>query len=97
MRKKRIRRGTILALLAAAAFVPLHADTYQFIISGNPVAAATVDSCAVASTATSLDTGTLSTPAASQGLEARFRTWLASEGTGLLSTLLKKGLMLIFR
>ena len=33
MRETRTLRGTILALLAAAAFVPLHADTYQFIIS----------------------------------------------------------------
>ena len=97
MRKTRTLRGTILALLATAATISAQADEpYQFIISGDPVAAATVDSCAVASTATSLETGTLSTPAASQGLEARFRTWLASEGTGLLSTLFG-GLKLIFR
>ena len=38
---------------ASAALSPLHADTYQFIVSGDPVAAATVDSCAVASSATS--------------------------------------------
>ena len=96
MKKTRTLRGTIFALLAAAVTIAAQADTYQFIISGDPVAAATVDSCAVASTATSLETGTLSTPAASQGLEARFRTWLASEGTGLLSTLFG-GLKLIFR
>ena len=94
MRKTRTLRGTILALLAAAATIAAQADTYQFIISGYPAAN---ESYAASSAATSLETGTLSTPAASQGLEARFRTWLASEGTGLLSTLLKKGLMLFVR
>ena len=94
MRKTRTLRGTILALLAAAAFAPLHADEpYQFIVSGYPAAN---ESYAAPSAATSLETGTLSTPAVSQGLEARFRTWFASEGTGLLSTLFR-GLKLIFR
>ena len=95
MKKTRTLRGTIFALLAAAATIAARADEpYQFIVSGYPAAN---ESYAASSAATSLETGTLSTPAASQGLEARYRTWLASEGTGLLSTLLKKGLMLIFR
>lgn len=92
-----MRANKILAvpLAAALAFAPsaLSADEYKFIVSGYP---AENESYSAASSGTSLETGTLSSPAASQGLEARLRTWLASEGTGLLSTLLK-GLMLIVR
>ena len=71
--------------LGAAAFSPLHAETYQFIISGDPVAAATVDSCAVASAATSLETATRSEKSAASSLEARCRTWLESLGRALRS------------
>ena len=42
----------IAMMLGAAALLPLHADTYQFIISGDPVAAATADSRSAASAAT---------------------------------------------
>ena len=46
-----------LALLASQAFA------YQFIISGNPVAAATEGSCSVASAGIALGTGTISAAA----------------------------------
>ena len=93
-RKTRTLHGTILALLAVAATISAQADEpYQFIVSGYPAAN---ESYAAPSAATSLETGTLSTPAAAQGLEARYRTWLVSEGTGLLSTPFK-GFMLILR
>lgn len=61
----------IAMMLGAAALLPLHADTYQFIISGDPVAAATADSHSVASAATSLET--------------RYRTWDESDGIALRS------------
>ena len=70
------------AMCVAAALLPLHADTYQFIISGDPVAAATADSHSVASAATSL--------------EARYRTWDESDGIALRSDKYR-GLLIIVR
>ena len=72
---------------AATLLVPMVvlADTYQFIISGNPVAAATEDSRAVASSGISLVTGTRTAPTAADSLEARYRTWEWSNGTALRS------------
>lgn len=72
----------IAMMLGAAALLPLHADTYQFIISGDPVAAATADSHSVASAATSL--------------EARYRTWDESDGIALRSDKYR-GLFIIVR
>ena len=56
------RRGyllykTIAMMLGAVALLPLHADTYQFIVSGYPAAN---ESYAAASAATSLETATRS-------------------------------------
>jgi len=82
--------------LGEAALSPLHADTYQFIISGDPVAAATVDSCAVASSGTSLETATRSGGSAASALEARYRTWDESDGIALRSDTYR-GLLLIVR
>ncbi len=70
-------------ILGAAALLPLHADTYQFIISGDPVAAATADSHSVASAATSLETATRSGGSAASALEARYRMWDESDGIAL--------------
>ena len=72
----------IAVILGAAALLPLHADTYQFIISGDPVAAATADSHSVASAATSLET--------------RYRTWDESDGIALRSDKYR-GMMIIIR
>ena len=82
MRKKKTQRGTILALLAAAALSPLHADTYQFIVSGYP--AATPSQSAVSS-GTSLAVGALASTSASADLEARARTCDDSDGIALRS------------
>ena len=70
------------AMCIAAALLPLHADTYQFIISGDPVAAATADSHSVASAATSLET--------------RYRTWDESDGIALRSDKYR-GLLIIVK
>ena len=72
---------TIMSLVSLMA----SADEYQFIISGDPVAAATVDSSTAVSSGTSLVTGTLATPAAAASLEARYRTWDESDGIALRS------------
>ena len=72
---------------AAVLLVPLvvSADTYQFIISGDPVAAATVGSCSAASSGKALVTDALTAASSSKSLEARFRTWFASLGKALRS------------
>ena len=95
MIKTRTLRGTILALLAAV-LAPLHADTYQFIISGDPVAAATEDSCAAVSSGTVLVTATRSGESAASPIEARFRTWDESDGIALRSDKYR-ATMIIFR
>ena len=88
--------ATIAIALGEAALSPLHADTYQFIISGDPVAAATVDSCAAASSGTALVTATRAMPTAAQALEARYRTWDESDGISLRSDKYR-ATMIIFR
>ena len=60
--------------------------TYRFLVSGNPETAAVEKSSSLLSSSTSLSTATHSRPAAASSLEARFRTWFESEGTGLTST-----------
>lgn len=71
----------------AMLLIPLMAlaDTYQFIISGDPVAAATEGSRAVPSSGISLETGMRTAPTAADSLEARYRTWYESDGTALRS------------
>ena len=84
---------------AAMLLVPLvvSADTYQFIISGDPVAAATVGSCSAASSGKALVTDALTAASSSKPLEARFRTWLASLGKALRSDKWIFGTKIIFR
>ena len=106
MSRTRTLLGTILAHGGRVAFVaailafgeaaPLHADTYQFIISGDPVAAATIDSSAAASSGTALVTATRAVPTAAQPLEARYRTWDESDGIALRSDKYR-ATMIIFR
>ena len=68
--------------LAAAALSAV-ADVYQFIISGDPVAAASEFSCASASSGTAL--------------EARYRTWDESDGIALRSTKFRGATTIIVR
>lgn len=71
------------AAIAMNATLPLRADTYQFIRSGDPVAAATEYSRSAASAATSLTTATCAVPTATAALEARYRTIDESDGIAL--------------
>ncbi len=84
---------------AAMLLIPLvsSADDYQFIISGDPVAAATVGSCSAASSGKSLVTDALTASSSSKPLEARFRTWLASLGKALRSDVWFFGTKIIVR
>lgn len=88
--------GTVAMLLVPLA---ASADTYQFIITPgyDPVVASTNTCSVVASSASSLDTGTSSLPAAEpSSIEARFRTWLESLGTRLKSTKFRQTIIAIF-
>ena len=97
MKARTIRAALAAAAVAATAAIPMAADAaYQFIISGDPVAAASAGSCAAASAATSLATGTYSASTAAAPLEARYRTWGESDGIGLRSDKCR-GLMLFVR
>ena len=80
-------------MLGAAALLPLHADTYQFIVSGYPAAN---ESYAATSAATSLETATRSGGSAASALEARYRTWDESDGIALRSDKYR-GMMIIIR
>ena len=90
-----MENGLTAAAVAAAMLAPLlaPADGYQFIISGDPVAAATVNSSTKVSTSTALVSGTLSKLTASSLLEARYRTWKLSNGTALRSD--KVGMIMV--
>ena len=86
------------ALLAALAFgeaalLPLYADTYQYIISGTPVAD---ESYAAASSASPLASATRRDGSAASPMEARYRTWDESDGIPLRSDKFK-AMMIIFR
>ncbi len=82
--------------LALTATSPLQADSYQFIKSGDPVAAATADSSSMASTG-ALETGTLSTPSPDYSLEARFRTWLEAVLNTKFSSFKQFGTFILLR
>ena len=92
--KKLLTIGAVAMLL-----VPLvsSADDYQFIISGDPVAASTVGSSSAMSSGKALVTDALTAPSASKPLEARFRTWLASLGKALRSDEWVIGTKILFR
>lgn len=85
----------ILSMASAAMFVPLMSSADICIISGDPVAAATVNSSAKVSTSTALVSGTLSKLTESSSLEARYRTWELSNGTSLRSD--KAGMRIILK
>lgn len=85
MNMKRLLQAAVFSTAVSAAYSSVQADDYKFIISGDPVAAATEDSCIVASAATSLNTGTLSVFSAAVPLEARYRTSDESDGIALRS------------
>ena len=78
--------ATVAMTFASAAFTD---EPYQYIKTPgyDPAIYSASNSSAVASSSTSLTTGTQSLPAAEpSSLEARFRTWLESIGTALKST-----------
>ena len=87
-KKRHVCRSLAAALAVAAlalgkaALSPLLADTYEFIVSGYPVANERYEAY---SSGTPLVAATCAIPTAAQPLEARFRTWYESDGTPLRS------------
>lgn len=75
--------GAATALALAAAPPAVTADGYQFIVSGNPES--DPPASFLASDGTPLAGGPLSNRSASDALDARYRTAMASSGTGLRS------------
>ena len=96
---KKVKSLFLIGAVTAISLVSLisSADDYPFIISGDPVAAATVGSFSAASSGKALVTDALATASASRPLDTRFRTWLASLGKALRSDEWITGFMLIFR
>ena len=93
------RKAAATALTAAMAVAPLAAangDEYQFIISGDPVAAETVDSRESASVGTALVTSMRTSPTEEASLEARYRTFDESDGIKL-RTDTPKGMIISFK
>ena len=71
--------------------------TYQFWVSGTKAEIATKNGVGeLASSGASLATGTYSTPAAAMPLEARYRSWLESDGANFESTKFKGCKILFF-
>ena len=68
---------------ALLARLILSADDYQFIISGDPVAAATANSSESATPGTALVTSSRTTPTVAASLEARYRTIEETDGIAL--------------
>lgn len=83
---------------AAATLAPLvsPADGYQFIISGDPVAAATVNSSSAETPSTSLVTSSRTAPTVAASLEARYRTVAPTVGIKLRSDA-AKGMMIVIQ
>ena len=93
--------SAILAAAICAAMAALSAradDPYQYILTPDydSAAASLADSSSASSSATSLSTGTVATRTAATSLEARYRTWLESDGTTVYSTKFKGCKILFF-
>ena len=78
--------GAATALALAAAPPAASADDYQYMISGDPIAAATVGTAYGDSSGTSLAVGALGGISAADELDARSRVSGDSTGTALDST-----------
>ena len=87
--RNRKRRSFAAIAFAALAFAPIAAvgdSDYQYIISGDPVAASTNGTASAASSEGMIESGVNSTPYDFESiLEARFRTRLGSDGIALNS------------
>ena len=96
MTKRKAAAAALTAAMAAAPLAAANGDEYQFIISGDPVAAETEDSCSASSEATALTSVTLADEIVYDSeLEARYRTMDDSNTCSLRSD--KAGLVISFK
>lgn len=96
MKKGKVAASALSAAMAAAPLVAANGDEYQFIISGDPVAAATVGSSSDSSATTALMSGPLADGFVYVAeLEARYRTMGESGTCSLRSD--KAGTTISFR
>lgn len=86
MTKKKAAVAALASAIAAAPLTAARGDGYQYIISGDPVAAETADSSSASSATSSLTSGTLADGyVLASELEARSRTTGESALTALRS------------
>ena len=86
MTKKKAAVAALASAMAAAPLTAARGDGYQYIISGDPVAAETAGSSSASSAASSLTSGTLADGhVLASELEARYRTTGESAFTALRS------------
>ena len=86
MTGKKAATAALMAVMAAAPLTAARGDGYQYIISGDPVAAETMGSSSASSTPASLISGTLAGGfVLTSELEARYRTMDESAVTALRS------------
>ena len=86
MTKKKAAAAALASAMAAAPLTAARGDGYQYIISGDPVAAETADSSSASSATSSLTSGTLADGyVLASELEARYRTTGESALTALRS------------
>ena len=74
MTRKNAAAAALTAAMAAAPLAAANGDEYQFIVSGDPVAAATVGSSSATSDEIALETGALRVAGTANDLEARSRS-----------------------
>ena len=86
MTRKKAATAALSAAMAAAPLAAAYGDEYQFIISGDPVAAATAGSSSASSDEITLEAGALRVASAADDLEARSRTKGASSAILLDAT-----------
>ena len=86
MTKKKAAAAALASAMAAAPLTAANGDGYQYILSGDPVAAETADSSSASSATSSLTSGTLADGyVLASELEARYRTAGESAATALRS------------
>ena len=97
MTKKKAAVAALASAMAAAPLIAARGDGYQYILSGDPVAAETADSSSASSATSSLTSGTLADGhVLASELEARYRTAGESAATSLRSDEFK-GTFIIFK
>ena len=95
MTRKKAAAAALTAAMAAAPLAAANGDEYQFIVSGDPVAAATVGSSSARSDEITLETGALRVAGSADDLEARSRANGVSVAIALNATKFRTFIMTV--